>query len=213
MNKKKSDKCTPNEYYVKRISETIDKALADYPRVMAVRFDLRFPDEEDRMDCPTRYYDAPDVISNFIASVKSQIEEDIKRKRKAGKTKLTCKVRFVWVRELNQDETKHHYHVLLLLNKDAYPWPGKIQTEPRFNFYSIYQIVINAWIRAIKRDDHEKNHHGLIHLPIRGFYSLNHNKPHFKADYEVLIERAIYLAKEFSKNHSDGRRNLGCSQG
>jgi hypothetical protein len=213
MNKKKSDKCTPNEYYVKRISETVDKTLADYPRVMAVRFDLRFPDEEDRVDCPTRYYDAPDVISNFIASVKSQIEEDIKRKRKAGKTTLTCKVRFVWVRELNQDETKHHYHVLLLLNKDAYPWPGKIQTEPMFNFYSIYQIVINAWIRAIKRDDHEKNHHGLIHLPIRGFYSLNRNKPHFETDCKALTQRAMYLAKEFSKDHSDSRRNLGCSQG
>jgi len=213
MNKKKSDKCTPNEYYVKRISETVDKALADYPRVMAVRFDLRFPDEEDRMDCPTRYYDAPDVISNFIASVKSQIKENVKRKRKAGKTKLTCKVRFVWVRELNQDETKHHYHVLLLLNKDAYPWPGKIQTEPMFNFYSIYQIVISAWIRAIKRDDHEKNHHGLIHLPIRGFYSLNRNKPHFETDCQALTQRAMYLAKEFSKDHSDSRRNLGCSQG
>lgn len=213
MNKKKSDKCTPNEYYVKRISETVDKALADYPRVMAVRFDLRFPDEDDRLDCPTRYYDAPDVISNFIASVKSQIEEDIKRKRKAGKTSLTCKVRFVWVRELNQDATKHHYHVLLLLNKDAYPWPGKRQTEPSFKFSSIYQIVIDAWIRAIKRDDHEKKHHGLIHLPVRGFYSLNRNKPDFKTDYEALTQRAMYLAKEFSKDHSDGRRNLGCSQG
>lgn len=213
MNKKKSDKCTSNEYYVKRISETIDKALADYPRVMAVRFDLRFPDEEDRVDCPTRYYDAPDVISNFIASVKSQIEEDIKRKRKAGKTSLTCKVRFVWVRELNQDATKHHYHVLLLLNKDAYSWPGKRQTEPSFKFSSIYQIVIDAWIRAIKRDDHEKKHHGLIHLPVRGFYSLNRNKPDFETDYEALTERAMYLAKEFSKDHSDGRRNLGCSQG
>ncbi|CFQ96227.1 MULTISPECIES: inovirus Gp2 family protein [Yersinia] len=213
MNKKKSDKCTSNEYYVKRISETIDKALADYPRVMAVRFDLRFPDEEDRVDCPTRYYDAPDVISNFIASVKSQIEEDIKRKRKAGKTSLTCKVRFVWVRELNQDETKYHYHVLLLLNKDAYSWPGKRLTGPSFNFSSIYQIVITAWIRAIKRNGHEKIHHGLVHLPTNGFYSLNRNKPDFETDYEALTERAIYMAKEFSKGHSDGRRNLGCSQG
>lgn len=213
MNKKKSDKSSHSYYYVKRINETIDKALNQYPRVMAVRFDLRFPDEEDRQDCPTRYYDAPDVISNFIASVKSQIEEDIKRKRKAGKTTLSCKVRFVWVRELNQDESKHHYHVLLLLNKDAYPWPGKRQTEPRFNFYGIFKIVINAWIRAIKRDNHEKSHHGLIHIPVSGYYSLNRNKPHFETDCEALTERAMYLAKEFSKDHSDGRRNLGCSQG
>lgn len=212
MNNKKSDKSLHRAYYVKRINETIDKALNQYPRVLAVRFDLRFPDEENRLDCPTRYYDAPDVISRAFDSVKSQIKEDIKRKVKAGKRTLTCDVRYIWARELNQEGTKHHYHIILLLNKDAYSWPGKRQTDMSFNYLSIYQIVVNAWIRAIKRDDHEKDHHGLIHLPVKGFYTLNRNKPNFKNDYEELTERAIYLAKEYSKDYSDGRRNFYCSQ-
>ncbi|MGP7540732.1 YagK/YfjJ domain-containing protein [Klebsiella pneumoniae] len=121
MSKKTSGKNVSNQYYARRITETIDKALEYYPRLLAVRFDLRFPDEEERLDCPTRYYDYPDVISRFIDSVKSQIAEDIKRKRKAGKGSLTCKMRYFWVREINQEETKHHYHVVLLLNKDTYP--------------------------------------------------------------------------------------------
>ena len=212
MSKKTSGKNVSNQYYARRITETIDKALEYYPRLLAVRFDLRFPDEEERLDCPTRYYDYPDVISRFIDSVKSQIAEDIKRKRKAGKRSLTCKMRYFWVREINQENTKHHYHVVLLLNKDAYPWPGKRHTETSFDLYSVFQKVINAWIRAIKRTDSDKDFHGLIHLPVSGFYQLNRNNPDFKADYEELTERAMYLAKERSKDKSDGYRNFGCSQ-
>ncbi|MDW5509677.1 MULTISPECIES: inovirus Gp2 family protein [Enterobacterales] len=212
MSKKTSCKNVSNQYYARRITETIDKALEYYPRLLAVRFDLRFPDEEERRDCPTQCYAGPDVISRFIDSVKSQIAEDIKRKRKAGKGSLTCKMRYFWVREINQEETKHHYHVVLLLNKDAYPWPGKRHTETSFDRYSVFQKVINAWIRAIKRTDSDKDFHGLIHLPVSGFYQLNRNNPDFKADYEELTERAMYLAKERSKDKSDGYRNFGCSQ-
>ena len=107
MSKKTSCKNVSNQYYARRITETIDKALEYYPRLLAVRFDLRFPDEEERRDCPTQCYAGPDVISRFIDSVKSQIAEDIKRKRKAGKGSLTCKMRYFWVREINQEETKH----------------------------------------------------------------------------------------------------------
>ena len=104
MNNKKSDKSPHRAYYVKRINETIDKALNQYPRVLAVIFDLRFPDEENRLDCPTRYYDAPDVISRAFDSVKSQIKEDIKRKVKAGKRTLTCDVRYIWHENLIRKE-------------------------------------------------------------------------------------------------------------
>lgn len=200
-----------NKLYVKRITETIDKALDHYPRLLAVRFDLRFPDE-DRVDCPTHCYDNTDVISRFFNSLQSQVAEDTKRMRKAGKTSLTCDVRFVWVRELRQDEIKHHYHILLLLNKDAYAWPGKIENETSFNRHNVFQMVVRAWGRAIKGTDHKKGSRGLIHLPVGGFYQLNRNKPDFKADYEELTERAMYLAKEHSKDTSDGYRNFGCSQ-
>ncbi|HGH7221528.1 TPA: inovirus-type Gp2 protein [Klebsiella pneumoniae] len=76
----------------------------------------------------------------------------------------------------------------------------------------MFQKVINAWIRAIKRTDSDKDFHGLIHLPVSGFYQLNRNNSDFKADYEELTERAMYLAKERSKDKSDGYRNFGCSQ-
>ncbi|MEB7886244.1 inovirus Gp2 family protein [Serratia fonticola] len=207
----KHDRYGPlNKLYVKRITETIDKALEHYPRLLAVRVDLRFPDEEDRVDCPTRYYAGSDVISLFFNSLDAQVEEDINRKVKAGKTTLTCDLRYVWVRELNKEKTKHHYHVLLLLNKDAYLWPGRRETS--FDRSTLYQMLIRAWVRAVNRANGEETYHGLIHIPYQGYYQLNRNKPDFKADYEELTERAMYLAKEHSKDKSDGRRNFGCSQ-
>ncbi|MFN3069405.1 inovirus Gp2 family protein [Serratia sp. J2] len=212
MSKKKISKHNQNRLYARRITETIDKALDHYPRLLALRIDLRFPDEEDRLDCPTRYYAGSDVISLFINSVKSQIEEDIKRKIKAGKTTLTCYVRFVWVREFNQEGSKKHYHVLLLLNKDAYAWPGLRQTDTFYDRYTLFQMVINAWLRAINRADKENKYHGLVHMPQKGYYQLNRKKPDFKATYEELTERAMYLAKERSKDSSDGQRSFGCSQ-
>ncbi|CAI1542228.1 inovirus Gp2 family protein [Serratia fonticola] len=210
--KKKSSKRTPIKHYAKRIRETIDKALDQYPRLLALRADLRFPDEELRVDCPTSYYKNPDVISHFISSVNSQIENDVGHKVKAGRNTLTCDVRYVWVREINKERTKHHYHVLLLLNKDAYLWPGRRETDTSFDGYTLYQMLIRAWVRAINRANEEETYHGLVHIPHRSYYQLNRNSPDFNAKYEELTERAMYLAKKHTKDKSDGRRNFACSQ-
>lgn len=202
-----------NQAYVQGITRTIDRALKQYPRLLAIRFDLRFPDEEERPDCPTQCYTGSEVITRFINSVKAQIKADIKRKRKAGKKTLTCDVRFVWVREFNQEGSKKHYHVLLLLNKDAYAWPGKIKQDPDNAFnQNVFNMVVQAWIRAIKRDYAENKYKGLIHIPPSGFYQLNRNNRYFEDTYENLTSRAMYLAKEYSKNNLDGQRNFGCSQ-
>ncbi|MGE5985831.1 inovirus Gp2 family protein [Klebsiella michiganensis] len=202
-----------NSVYAKRITSTVDNALNQYPRTLAIRIDLRFPDEEERTDCPTQCYTGPDVISRFINSVKAQIRADIYRKRKAGKKSLTCNVRFVWVREFNQEGSKKHYHVLLLLNKDAYAWPGRIEQHQDNTFnHSVFYMVTQAWIRAIKREYADSKHVGLIHIPPGGFYQLNRNSRYFEDNYEVATARAMYLAKERSKDTSDGYRSFGCSR-
>lgn len=202
-----------NHDYVQGIINTMGNALDQYPRLLAIRVDLRFPDEEECPDCPTQCYTASAVITRFINSVKAQIKADIKRKRKAGKRTLTCNVRFVWVREFNQEGSKKHYHVLLLLNKDAYAWLGKIEQSPDNAFnQSVFNMVVRAWIRAIKREYTENKYVGLIHIPLSGFYQLNRNNRYFEDTYEDLTSRAIYMAKEYSKDNSDGQRNFGCSQ-
>ncbi|EOK4231882.1 TPA: inovirus-type Gp2 protein [Escherichia coli] len=35
---------------------------------------------------------------------------------------------------------------------------------------------------------------------------------HYQNDYATIMNRLSYLAKEYSKDYSDGKRNFGCSQ-
>ncbi|WP_288443379.1 inovirus Gp2 family protein [uncultured Serratia sp.] len=205
-----------NQTYVDRITGTIGKAMKQYPRLLAIRIDLRFPDEEDRVDCPTQCYRGPDVISRFINSMKAQVKADLKRKKKAGKRGLNCKLRYVWVREFGNKGGGKHYHVLLLVNKDVYSWPGYYLTE-RFSDgiserYNLSHMVVRAWLKAIGRGTEEKKYHGLVHFPEQGYYLITRNHVFMADILNDLTDRALYLAKMRSKDTSDGYRSFGCSQ-
>lgn len=59
--------------YLDKIYNTIDKAITEYPRTMAVRVDLRMS--------KSLLFDNSSVIKNFIASLDSQIQADLNRKK------------------------------------------------------------------------------------------------------------------------------------
>lgn len=61
-----------NHNYVKRIQDTITKALNDYPRVMVLRVDLRLPEIETGS-----YNSDSGIVTRFIVSLKAQIEADL----------------------------------------------------------------------------------------------------------------------------------------
>lgn len=63
---------TLNQNYVKRIQDTITKALNDYPRVMVLRVDLRLPEIETGS-----YKHDSGIVTRFIVSLKAQIEADL----------------------------------------------------------------------------------------------------------------------------------------
>lgn len=66
---------TLNPHYVKRIQDTIDKALNDYPRTMILRVDLRLPE----MDNGLYNFDSG-IVTRFTVSLKAQIEADLLKK-------------------------------------------------------------------------------------------------------------------------------------
>ncbi|MDV2862129.1 inovirus Gp2 family protein [Phytobacter ursingii] len=199
-----------NPTYVERIYETINKALNDYPRILAVRLDLRLPDEDLR-DCLTNYKPDAEVITRFIASLKAQIKASLEHRKKEGKRTFPCTLRYVWVRELNA-EGKKHYHVLLLINRDAYItlgcYAGVIGERVRAE--GLASMVFKAWISATGLED--MKYRGLVYFPSQGCYHLFRNGHYFKNEYTALMKRALYLAKERSKSNEDGWRNFGCSQ-
>ena len=107
--------------YLSRLKHTIELVLAQCPRVLAFRVDLRLPLGIDLTE-PTY---TNQVISKFIASFKAKIEYHQDRGRERNRFAHDGKVRFIWCREVGQGG-RPHYHLLILLNRDAYFKMGRL---------------------------------------------------------------------------------------
>ncbi|EPL6453480.1 inovirus Gp2 family protein [Providencia rettgeri] len=197
-----------NSLYQQQIQETINKALYQYPRIAVFRVDLHFPIICDNGDMPTCFPNTIQAISRFIASLKAKLEHDIKNKERQGKRVFPNKLRYTWVREI-ANAANEHYHCLLIFNKDAYYHLGNYDiTIP-----SLRTMITTAWYSALNLDlDPLHNTGPLVHYPDNGRYCLNRQSSDFKTEYDKLIERANYLAKEYSKQYSSHYRSFSCSQ-
>lgn len=192
-----------NIYYVDRIEETIEKSLKQYPRIFALRFDLRFPSDTALFSLCRK---DPVLMTRFMKSLASIMEASKKKREKEGARVHDTELRYVWVREV-KESAKKHYHVLLLLNKDAYYSTGRFDRKG-----SLADMISRAWLSAIGLSHTERR--GLVHFPSSGGYWLNTklDADLYNAVYDNLVIRTSYLAKEADKRSGDGERNLGCSQ-
>lgn len=196
-----------NINYMKRIQATLNKSLREYHRTMVLRIDLRLPD-----DSP--YEKDPALVTRFICSLKSQKDADQLKKISLHKRTHHCRIRYVWVREFNKNGKKH-YHLVLFFNKDTYAYPGSYKPDHEGNYHhNLAYMIMESWVRALKlqkEDDYQK-HYKLIHFPENCYAHLNRYSSTYLEDYENVINRLSYLAKEYSKDSSDNQRNIGCSQ-
>ncbi|WP_271311511.1 inovirus Gp2 family protein [Yersinia intermedia] len=197
-----------NKHYVNRIQETINKSVSEYPRTMLLRIDLRLPDTN-----VGSYNGDSTLVTRFIASLKSQVEAYFLKKQSEGKRVHRCHIRHIWAREFNQDGKKH-YHLALLFNKDAYAYPGSYTPEDGEYTHNLAVMVMEAWVRTLNLHGSEyyQQYYSLVEFPENCYYHLNANSADFSTQFTAVVDRVNYLAKEFSKVHSDGQRNFGCSQ-
>lgn len=203
-----------NPTYMKRIHDTISKAQRDYPRLLAIRFDLRLPDEDLR-DSLTDYNPDRMVWSRFIASLKAQIKADTKKRKKQGRRTYPCRVRFIRAREFDGSGITPHQHVCLLLNRDMYVGPGfygskKSEWLNMEQTRGLSRMVFNAWVRALKLND--KKYKRLVYIPEKCSYALTKSHISYQDNYDAMIQRVMYLAKINTKHNDDGWRSFSCSQ-
>lgn len=184
--------------YLNKIIEVIQSALNKHPRILALRFDLRLPD-----DVLARIDSA--VISRFFDSLKAKLKADLNKKRAEGKRVHSCTPRYIWVREFNQPGEKKHYHVLLLLNKDAYAFLGDYR-KPDGNLAA---LITQAWLSALGVND--ERYQSLPYFPKNPCYYLDAKTLDTDGVYAKLMARVSYLAKERSKVSDDSERNFGYS--
>jgi hypothetical protein len=187
--------------------EVIANFLHRYPRVFAVRVDLRFPhiSAMDDPDMPTSFppeVEEEKVITRFIASLKSQIQAARHRKGKTGKPFF---LGFIWVKEQVTSQYPH-YHVVLLFNRDDYSHLGNYSNLDSDN---MAMRIRKAWCRALRLA--YPDYSSLVHVPADAAYRFDyrdavlHNEQFYK-----FLERIAYLFKLRSKVR--GERNFGHSK-
>lgn len=190
-------------HYLERTEETIAKSLKQYPRTFAVRFDLHFPLEPRLFEkCKID----SEVITRFFKALAAIILASEIRRTKEGKRVHTTVLRYVWVREFGKAGRKH-YHVLLLLNKDAYKGLGMFNQKG-----SLADMISRAWLSAMGISESKRR--GLVHFANYGGYWLSNKLESdiYDAVYTNVVIRVSYLAKDATKCNADDERNFGCSQ-
>ncbi|EPB4340561.1 inovirus Gp2 family protein [Enterobacter kobei] len=193
-----------NRNYVKRIQDTLNKSLDEYSRTLVVRVDLRLP--EFNVD----YYNSDSsLITRFIASLNAQVDSNLLNRQNAGKRVHPRRIRYIWAREFGKCGKKH-YHVALLLNRENYAYPGNYRSVNGEYSHNLALMIMVAWVRALRLNDEQ--YYSLVEFPDNGYYHLSKNSADFITQYAEVTTRINYLAKEYSKDYSDGQRNFGCSQ-
>lgn len=180
--------------YLSKMYDTIDKAIEDHPRTMAVRVDLRIGS--------TRSHFNSSIISRFIESLSAQIDATERRKRRQGKRVHKCNIRYAWVKE-KDTALNQHYHMVLFFNKDAYAYLGNYR-----NTGNLSCMIKKAWASALDIDD--ASH--LAHIPRNPIYYLDRNSPYFEEDLAKLFYRISYFAKVRTKTYGSRQKNFGTSR-
>lgn len=199
-----SEEC--NENYLTTIERVINDSLDDYPRILAVRFDLRLPEtnQDDYLD-----RDLPDsfnrdkLIPKFIESLKSKIKYDLKRKNKKWDRKFKCQLRYVWCRE-KESSNNEHYHVMIIVNKDVYRSIGEYHHNG-----SLSSMIVSAWESSLSLDYNQVKR--LVYFPSNCAYVVNYRDSKYEEQYDDLFYRVSYLAKTRTKNINRYYRSFGCS--
>ncbi len=188
--------------YLIDLKHTIELALAEYPRVLAFRVDLRLPQGVELPD----YAYTNRVISRFFESFTKKIEYHQERVAQRGYSR-GCKVRYVWAREFGKGN-RPHYHLLILLNRDAYYRVGRLGSG-RVNMISRMQ---ESWAGALGIALELAK--GLVHLPENAEYLVNREIRRGDVDeLPALFYRASYLCKAATKSYGNRQRGFGGSRG
>lgn len=184
--------------HLERLYSTVHRALDDYPRVFAFRVDLKLPTS----GMLPSYAFTNEAISRFLESFKAKIEHSRSMARRNNRYSHDCRVRYVWAREYTM-EGRPHYHLVILLNKDAYSVLGHFLSK-RSN---VFNRLEEAWASALglSRDAVV----GLVHIPENSVYYITRDSWQSQAE---LFHRASYLCKAATKAYGNGQHGFGCSR-
>ncbi|MYZ51271.1 inovirus Gp2 family protein [Malikia spinosa] len=187
------------EQYLGSLYAVMEKSFQSYRRVFAFRADLRFPEHLMMNES----WVTNDAISRFIESFKAKIRNNRQCAKKLNPYAHDTVVRYAWAREVGQQGWPH-YHVVFLLNRDAFCALGQFEAG-RDNMFNRLQ---EAWASALSIPSEMAT--GLVHIPDNPMYHMRADDPQGISDF---FYRASYLCKAQTKSFGSGQHGFGTSRG
>ena len=134
-----------NTDYAEKLTRVIEKALAQYPRTLAVLVNTHLPNDSDS-DIPASVnIQTEKLMSRFIDSLKAKIKAHIHRKERSDKRCHDTRVRYFWCREIGPKSGHPHYHMLILVNKDTFHSLGRFHQEGS----NLVSYIMEAWLSGL----------------------------------------------------------------
>jgi hypothetical protein len=183
--------------YLHRLHCTMNRALDHYREVFAFRFDLRLPANH----FPGSAYENQ-LIDRFIESFKAKIKHNRQMARRGKPYAHDSVVRYVWAKEVGH-RSRPHYHLAILLNKDAFCAVGAYEPGRDNMFNRLHE----AWASALGLPVSAVS--GLVHFPDNACYFLRRDDQGSTADF---FYRASYMCKAATKAYGNGGHGFGSSR-
>ena len=180
--------------YFEIIDGVLQYAMRNYRRLLVVRLELRFPKCMSTGEIPGN-----EALGRFAKSLRSKIEFQRARASKGGKRAHPTDVRLVWVREFGPVSKRPHYHLMVVVNRDAYRGIGDLNS----NDDNLARCIQGAWASALRLNPDA--YRGLVSFSRGGQYDIINDN-----GYKQVLGAMQYLSKEYSKVQ-DGARNIGYS--
>jgi hypothetical protein len=187
------------EPYLDSTHDVVMSALEDHPRTMAIRFDLRFPSWYCTLDgtYPNHF------ISDFVQSLKAIIANDRAHAARKYTQVHETSVRYVWAREWDKGEVRPHYHVAVLVNRDAYHTLGRTNSLHD----TMRSRIEAAWANSLGLHPFEVK--GLVHFCNGGVFGLMQDQLQGVDEFFFALS---YLCKEATKRFDLREHSFGHSQ-
>ena len=187
------------EEYLSRALYVARLALVTHPRTFAFRVDLRFPANQLIHDAQTNK-----PMERFFKSLRAKIEHNrLLREKKSGHAHGTA-VSHIWCRETGDTSGVPHYHLAILLNRDAFFKLGKFKIGRK----NLFNLMVEAWSSALKLPVEDVR--GLVEIPKKNpTYLLTRDD--WDA-FNAFFKRVSYFCKAETKHFGDGVHSFGTSR-
>lgn len=185
------------EEYLSRTLYVARLALLQHRKTFAFRVDLRFPIDHLIDDAQTNK-----PLERFFKSLRAKIEHNrLLREKKSGHAHGTT-VSHIWCREIGKHGVPH-YHLAILLNRDAFFKLGKFKIGRK----NLFNLLVEAWSSALKLPVEDMD--GLVHIPKKHGYKLTSDD---RDTFNDFFHRVSYLCKAETKHFGDGVHSFGTSR-